>query len=43
MASRLKDRLLQSGVDVVVGPDSYMHLPELLSSALVCLCGVTQA
>ena len=35
MASRLKDRLLESGVDVVVGPDSYMHLPELILSAIV--------
>ena len=34
MASRLREKLLASGVDVVVGPDSYLHLPLLLSEAL---------
>ncbi|KAK8791595.1 hypothetical protein WA588_001599 [Blastocystis sp. NMH] len=34
MAPRLREKLLASGVDVVVGPDSYLHLPLLLSEAL---------
>ena len=33
MASRLRDRLLEFGVDVVIGPDSYMQLPSLLTQA----------
>ena len=34
MAERLKDALLDSGkVDIVAGPDSYRHLPELLEAA----------
>ena len=35
MASRLQSRLLDSGVDVVIGPDSYAHLPSLLIQAMV--------
>ena len=35
MASRLQSRLLASGVDVVIGPDSYSHLPSLLTQAIV--------
>lgn len=35
MASRLQNRLLDSGVDVVIGPDSYSHLPSLLLKAMV--------
>jgi tRNA-2-methylthio-N6-dimethylallyladenosine synthase len=31
MAERLKQKLWDSGADVVVGPDSYRHLPELLA------------
>ena len=30
MAERLKDSLLEDGVDLVCGPDSYRSLPELL-------------
>ena len=37
MASRLEQKLLASGVDVIVGPDSYTHLPSLLSDAFVLL------
>jgi tRNA-2-methylthio-N6-dimethylallyladenosine synthase len=33
MAERLKDKLLDTGkVDVVAGPDSYRHLPEMLAA-----------
>ena len=35
MASRLEQKLLDAGVDVIVGPDSYTHLPSLLSEAFV--------
>lgn len=35
MASRLEQKLLDAGVDVIVGPDSYTHLPSLLSQAFV--------
>lgn len=35
MASRLEKKLISSGVDVIVGPDSYTHLPYLLSDAFV--------
>ena len=37
MASRLEQKLLAAGVDVIVGPDSYTHLPSLLSDAFVLL------
>jgi tRNA-2-methylthio-N6-dimethylallyladenosine synthase len=35
MAERLKQELLEAGqlVDIVAGPDSYRHLPELISEA----------
>ena len=33
MAPRLRDKLLQAGVDVVVGPDSYVHLPPMISES----------
>lgn len=34
MAERLKEKLIEYGkVDIVVGPDSYRHLPELLEAA----------
>ena len=33
MASRLRNRLLEFGVDVVIGPDSYLQLPSLLTQA----------
>ena len=33
MASRLHDQLLSRGVDVIAGPDSYLHFPSLLCSA----------
>ena len=35
MAPRLRDKLLQAGVDVVVGPDSYVHLPPMISESFV--------
>lgn len=37
MAERLKDELLERGADVVAGPDSYRHLPQLVKDAE---CGI---
>lgn len=34
MAERLKDALLEKGVNIVAGPDSYKNLPELVKVAL---------